>query len=148
MSARYTDPESKFWEKVGDRADPGSCWLWEAALTSSGYGKCKPSKGLRVHSWAAHRVAYMLLIGPIPNDRPHLDHLCRVRNCVNPGHLEPVTLVENLRRGWAQITQCPQGHPYDEINTFRKGNSRACRTCHRDRERIRRRTLHEHGPGK
>lgn len=81
---------SRFWTKV---AITPSCWLWLAATNQNGYGtfshESRPCK--------AHRFAYELLVGPIPEGLV-LDHLCRVRNCVNPSHLEPVTQVENLRR--------------------------------------------------
>jgi len=66
-----------------------SCWLWTGPLNPGGYG----TNGGRL----AHRVVYERLIGQIPAGLT-LDHLCRVRNCVNPQHLEPVTIAENLRR--------------------------------------------------
>ncbi|MDQ1426633.1 MAG: hypothetical protein QOK39_109 [Acidimicrobiaceae bacterium] len=90
-----------------------------------------------------HRWSYEQLVGPIP-DGLVLDHLCRVTACVNPAHLEPVTLAENFRRcdndpGRAQRskTHCPRHHPYDEGNTYfyvskRTGRvARTCRTCNR-----------------
>ena len=106
---------------------------------------------------AAHRFAYEMLVGPIPEGLD-LDHLCRVRHCVNPNHLEPVTRSENLRRGIRPRlpqndrigdknrakTHCPKGHPYDEANTlmhyWKRENSmrRLCRTCHRQGTRVRR----------
>lgn len=86
----------------------------------------------------AHRVAYEMLVGPIP-DGMQLDHLCRNRCCVNPEHLEPVTCRENLMRGTghaarnAAKTHCPQGHPYDDENTgFNKSGGRYCKTCNRE----------------
>lgn len=88
---------------------------------------------LAVH---AHRLAYEAVKGPIPAGL-QIDHLCRVRNCVNPDHLEAVTQQENVRRGRVgentrSKTHCPQGHPYDEANTYRNpAGSRNCRTCHR-----------------
>ena len=79
----------------------------------------------------AHRVAYELQVGPIPVGL-QLDHLCRVRSCVNPAHLEPVTSAENTRRGLrAMKTHCPQGHPYAGENLLiRPTGQRRCRTCH------------------
>ncbi len=114
-----------------------ACWEWEAAKDRHGYGK--------VH-WegrvaAAHRVVYEALIGSIPEGE-QLDHLCRNPACVNPGHLEPVTSRENTRRGRNGIltTDCPQGHPYDTVNTYTDPRGRRhCRTCHREDQRRRRR---------
>ncbi|MFD7016051.1 HNH endonuclease signature motif containing protein [Streptomyces sp. NPDC059928] len=81
-------------------------------------------------------MAYELLVGPIPAGL-HLDHLCRVRRCVNPAHLEAVTCAENLRRGtsFAAVnsakTECVHGHPFDEENTYFSRRQRDCRTCRR-----------------
>lgn len=70
------------------------CWLWNGALIQGGYGRYQRGpKGQ-----PAHRAYYEKLVGPIP-DGLDLDHLCRVRRCVNPSHLEPVTAAENTRRG-------------------------------------------------
>jgi hypothetical protein len=104
-------------------------WLWIAGRHANGYG------GIKVNGryLKAHRVVYELLVGPIP-DGLELDHLCRVRFCVNPSHLEPVTHLENVRRspiGNGAKTHCPQGHLYDEANTYRRRGRRECRTCHR-----------------
>ncbi len=93
----------------------------------------------------AHRFAYELLVGPIP-DGLVIDHLCRVRHCVNPAHMEPVTRWENTLRGGsfsavaARQTHCVNGHPFDEENTHvdRRG-FRRCRAC--NRERLRRRAM-------
>ena len=70
------------------------CWLWTGAATSAGYGRFW-SKGATV---PAHRWAYEHLVGPV-SEGFELDHLCRAPWCVNPGHLEPVTRSENIRRG-------------------------------------------------
>ena len=122
--------EDRFWGST-DKSD--SCWLWTGTLDTCGYGQIK-SKGKTLK---AHRFAYELLVGPIP-DGLQLDHLCRVRNCVNPDHLEPVTQTENVRRGTsfavehAAKTHCPQGHPYEGDNLYiiPTTGSRSCKACH------------------
>lgn len=84
-------PEQRFWAKV-QKTD--SCWLWQGARTPKGYGQFAPH---RSHVYA-HRYSYELENGPIA-DRMTVDHLCRVRNCVRPDHMEIVTRGENARRG-------------------------------------------------
>lgn len=83
---------NRFWDKVNFTE---SCWLWEAATTDDGYGSFWVSKKLRP---GAHRYSYVFCVGDIPENLM-LDHLCRVRNCINPDHLEPVTCKENTLRG-------------------------------------------------
>ena len=127
--------EQRFWAKV-DKS--GECWLWTAAIDRNGYGKFRHQGG----AVFAHRVAYELEVGPVP-DGLELDHLCRVPRCVRSDHLEPVTHRDNLLRGAtisarnAAKTHCPQGHPYDEANTkFTRGGWRTCRTCRNLRSRL------------
>lgn len=139
--------ERRFWDKVsiGD-----GCWEWLAGKTGSGYGAISiPNSGQRMIG--AHRYAYELMRGAIPEGL-HIDHLCRNPGCVNPAHLEPVTSAENIRRSRIAVerrgrTHCPQGHPYDEENTYRNPNSgdRACRECGRENCRRRRRRRKEAG---
>jgi HNH endonuclease len=113
--------------------DAAGCWLWTAGRTQGGYGVS--SVGGRTTS--AHRITYQLLVGPIPEGMT-VDHLCRVRNCVNPAHLEPVPHSENLRRGENRNksrTHCPQNHPYDGDNlVVITGGRRGCRACRREAE--------------
>ena len=73
-----------------------TCWLWTAAKQQGGYGMFGAKNTKKVV--AAHRWSYEHFVGPIPKGM-QIDHLCRVRHCVNPAHLEPVTPKENLRRG-------------------------------------------------
>lgn len=130
---------ARFWSRV-DRLDGDfACWPWKGRLQPSGYARFHlPGVG---HGMAAHRFAYELLVGPIP-DGLQLDHLCRVRHCVNPAHLEPVTGFENVHRSPitaatvnARKTHCPQGHPYNEANTLRYRGERICVTCRRRHQR-------------
>ena len=116
------------------RPDLGSCWIWKGRLKTTGYGRVW-TEGRR--SVPAHVAIYKLLVGPIP-DGLFLDHLCRVRACVNPDHLEPVTNRENLLRGNTfvarnvAVTHCPQGHPYAGDNLYvRPNGKRHCRACHK-----------------
>lgn len=120
------DPAERFFEKV-DLNGPDGCWLWTAGTSSDGYGGFMSSTGRVVR---AHRWAYEHLVGSIPEGLD-LDHLCRVRRCVNPAHLEPVTRLENTLRGLGHGSEmhCPHGHPYDDENTYVYAGRRACRTC-------------------
>lgn len=140
-----------FITQVDTTAGPDGCWPWRGYRDANGYGQFgRPPR-------RAHRVAYELMVRPIPEGM-HIDHLCHNddescpggmacphRLCVNPAHLEPVTQRENLLRSRhtlphhnAAKTRCPQGHPYDEANTYKtvtaKGRQRReCRTCRRER---------------
>jgi hypothetical protein len=89
----------RFWRRV-IKAQPDECWLWTGTL-HRGYGHFSVSRGVTKY---AHRIAYELTIGPIP-DGLELDHLCRNKVCVNPQHLEPVTKTENLQRQYATSKQ-------------------------------------------
>lgn len=94
--------EERFWAKV-DKDGPNGCWLYLGALQGKGYGLISVvAKDVK-----AHRFAYESVVGPIP-DGLSLDHLCRNPQCVNPAHLEPVTHLENVRRGDVlKLTPCP-----------------------------------------
>jgi hypothetical protein len=123
-------PEYRFIEKFV--LGPDSCWLWTAETNRGGYGLFRITRKSHV---GAHRFSYQLLVGPIPAGL-QLDHLCRVRNCVNPAHLEPVTPKENYRRGLkgSLYTHCKHGHEMTEDNTIRgnygaRGEYRKCRIC-------------------
>ena len=86
-----------FWARISEDKRYG-CWLWGKPHPMR-YGKLH-CKAAGVRAMPAHRFAWELLRGPIP-DGHEIDHLCRVMACVNPDHLEPVTPSENVRRGWA-----------------------------------------------
>lgn len=95
-----TPPEKRFWIKVS-KGSPDSCWLWTAnhGLKDENYGRfiVNPGPVKDRRCVKAHRYAYELLIGSIP-DNLTLDHLCHETLCVNPAHMELVTYGENARR--------------------------------------------------
>lgn len=102
------------------------CWIWPFKIDARGYGKVKYQGRAR----KAHQVVYEHYVGPVP-DGLELDHLCRITDCVNPSHLEPVTHMENIRRRTAAKTHCHKGHEYTAENTYTGGGKRQCRTCQR-----------------
>lgn len=130
----YRDPVQGFFGNIEYNTD--GCWLWMGALDKDGYGYYAAyRKRERVH-----RYSYELLREDIP-DGLVIDHLCRVRSCANPEHLEAVTDVENIMRGNApavlnsQKTHCVHGHELIGINLYiqKKTGKRFCRTCDRRR---------------
>lgn len=139
---RGSAPE-RFWSKVNtngpipeQRPDLGPCWLWTRGM-AKGYGHFSVIGQPHI---GAHVWAYRTMVGPIPNGL-EIDHLCRVRHCVNPTHLEPVTKRENVLRGEgiaaknARQTHCKNGHPFDDENTLHLNCHRRCRICLRQWER-------------
>jgi hypothetical protein len=125
---------------------PGECWLWTGARSDAGYGRVQVRRRfdytVRGRSYSVergvcgylHRAVYELLVGPI-SEGLHIDHLCRQPSCCNPAHLEPVTPLENTRRGVKGTqTHCARGgHPLSGDNVYvhvgKKGTHRTCRTC-------------------
>jgi hypothetical protein len=102
----------------------GDCWIWLGLTDRDGYATRGDRKQL-------HRWFYRFLVGEIVPGM-EIDHLCRVRNCLNPDHLEPVTQAENKRRQGAALTHCKSGHLFDEENTIVRSNgTRNCRACAR-----------------
>lgn len=132
--------EQRFWEKVS-KAE--GCWLWTGGLDTCGYGSFYigiNSDG-KHHEIGAHRQAYIWIKGEIP-DGFTIDHLCRNRACVNPDHLEAISLRDNILRGngraaqQARRTHCPAGHRYDLFNTYvSPSGKRRCRVCKREQAR-------------
>jgi hypothetical protein len=108
------------------------CWLYRGSLDNGGYS-CLRILGKNERG---HRVTWEALYGPVPKEL-HLDHLCRVRHCVNPEHLEPVTMGENVFNrafwpaGFPKLTHCQRGHEMTEDNTYHRpdGRGRQCRVC-------------------
>jgi len=116
-------PRERFFAKV-DVGSAGGCWLWTGYVSANGYGWFRT--GRRLH--AAHRWLFEIERG-IVAPWLDLDHLCRVRNCVNPDHLEPVTRSENNRRGYVSRGRadfCPYGHP-------REVAGKQCSQCQREK---------------
>lgn len=121
----------RFWSKV---AKTETCWLWTASLDGSGYGQFFTRVEGQRKSNRAHRLAYELVVGPIPEGLV-LDHLCRNPKCVNPEHLEPVTDRENILRGTglsarrARQVLCAEGrHRLDDFPRQASGQ-RSCLAC-------------------
>ncbi len=135
-------------ERLASRivVDDAGCWLWQAGRNNSGYGKVSWLGGYK----STHRVTYELLVAAIP-DGLQIDHLCRVRECCNPQHLEPVTPGENSRRSpfykggkprppksdrvRGRDNHCGRGHELTDDNVYVIGVRRRCRTCHINRQR-------------
>lgn len=130
---------TRFWDKVDKngpvpeaRPELGPCWIWTAGLSDKGYGKFGDDRQQAV---GAHLWAYKEFVGPVP-DGFHLDHLCRVRRCVNfERHLEPVPARVNTMRGeapnivLAKLGLCSQGHPLTRRQTGARAGRSECRTC-------------------
>ena len=129
MGGRPIPPVELFERHAFPEPNSG-CWLWAGPCYSNGYGD------LRKNKWhmLAHRWSYEHFIGPIPEGLD-LDHLCRVRSCVNPAHLEPVTRRINLLRGdtiparFAARTHCLNGHELIPENFRKNARGRECRLC-------------------
>ena len=133
------------WERVEEKINknhPSGCWLWTASLDGKGYGQIQIGTHKNQKLGRSHRIVYEFYKGVIPAGLD-LDHLCRVRHCVNPDHLEHTTRKENLRRGngaqksrerMLARTQCRNGHVY-ETGSFKivkckgRSTSRLCIAC-------------------
>jgi hypothetical protein len=116
--------------------DEFGCWLWAGSKTASGYAVLRIQENGKSVLRRVHRLLYTELVGAIPADLVP-DHLCRVRHCVNPDHIEPVTQRENTMRGLgparfnAEKTHCDEGHPLSGTNlrVNAKTGQRICKTC-------------------
>lgn len=133
MGNKKNTIEKALWDRI---TVTGFCWLYDGWLDKHGYGYTRfDGKTQR-----AHKLAYQELVGPVPEGKI-LDHLCRIRNCVNPDHLEPVTHKVNLMRGFtparknAEKTHCINGHEFSEANTYFDGIQRYCRACASDKQK-------------
>lgn len=141
--------EDKFWARVEKRG-PDECWPWQGEIRpTTGYGRV----GLGGRRTGAHRMAYELTFGPIPESL-FIDHTCHNadkscpggpgcphRRCVNPGHLEAVPSPVNTARGQTGIhqrsrTHCPHGHALTPDNLVaHSGKGRPVRRCKLCRKR-------------
>lgn len=120
-----------FYKNVMPVTESG-CWLWTAGCGSSGYGLYWNK--LEQKNVLAHRFSYAHFKGPIPSER-YPDHLCMVKCCVNPTHLEAVTCSENIKRSWRARakTHCKWGHLLSGPNLVINGRGhRVCCTCRRE----------------
>lgn len=125
--------EEKYLTRFDAKVDKtGDCWLWTGTRIDAGYGVVHRN-GKRLY---AHRVAYEDAIGPIPVGLV-IDHLCRVKRCVRPEHLEPVTQAENVRRGIGPTavnsgkTYCIRNHALFGSNLYviQATGYRQCKKC-------------------
>lgn len=120
-------------ERLNSRIEViGDCWLWTGKLDKDGYPMQMKVDGKMLRP---HRIMYAMHKGEIPKGLT-LDHLCRVRKCVNPDHLEAVTSRINTQRGErATATHCKNGHEFTGFNLVKIWNStdqrwsRRCREC-------------------
>lgn len=123
----YRPEAERFWEKVAE--DENGCWLWTAGKNAAGYG----AFGVRDKVVRAHRWAYEQMVAEIPEGLV-LDHLCRVRHCVNPYHCDPVTDLVNSRRGARWLETCARGHDMSQATLYPTdyGFSRRCNECRKE----------------
>lgn len=141
----FANPRMSTEERALSNIDAdGDCWLWQGAIGVGGYGYFahqQPGRG-RINS-RAHRYIYELLVRRLTEDE-QIDHLCRVRHCVNPDHLEPVSAKENIARSYGVARQlrerrfCSEGHEFNAENTAKDGRGRRCRPCRNQNQRLRR----------
>jgi hypothetical protein len=111
----------------------GDCWLWQRRLSHDGYGQVQCFVNGRSMKTMAHRVAWMAYRSEIPAGL-QIDHLCRVRACCNPWHLEPVTNRVNSLRGAGRPRGCTRhghenGYHWYDSDGFSQW---ICRICGRE----------------
>lgn len=156
MAKSQRTPEERFWSKVRKSDAPDGCWMWMGGKTKGGYGVFRVGSildGTR-RQIGAHVFACELAHGPLKlGEEAH--HVCRNHACVRGDHLEPRARVDHLAEhssdliehgkraashpnfvgasalARSRLTSCQQGHPFDEVNTYRdkKTGERGCRSC-------------------
>lgn len=111
----------KFISYIKFDANDQGCWFWMGARNKNGYGRCSANSQKNKY---AHRVSYASFVCKIPLGY-EVDHICKIRYCVNPDHLEIVDRTENVRRqyGWVKgndgVYTCKRGHRLTEDNLLR-----------------------------
>lgn len=151
---KLNDLDPRFWSYVDQSGGPDACWPWMRSVDRQGYGR----QVVDGHGWGAHRIAWTLTRGPIPDGLVTCHH-CDNPPCCNPAHLFVGTQRENLAdmkrkgRSTASRTHCKHGHEFTPENTYlwrapadsrsaslyRATTIRMCKTCMRIRDRARRR---------
>lgn len=132
--------EARFFSHVSLASN--TCWIWGAKRNPDGYGQfhIRDTDG-KWRLYGAHRVSYTIAHGPIPEGMV-IDHLCRNRSCVNPGHLEAVTIQVNTARGCSAVAaaaaswaegRCRNGHDLAKVGIHKSGKAWTCAQCGRDR---------------
>lgn len=138
MELRHLTLEERFWHYT-DQNGPLGCWIWKGSLSRYGYGEVF----LNGKRFRAHRISYRIRHGKLPAEGV-LDHICRVRHCVNPDHLRVMTIGQNVLIGISppaqnlRKTHCSRGHEFTEENTHLSPRGwRYCRACNRITKRER-----------
>lgn len=132
MAPTPRPPFDRLMAEVSKPDGETGCWFSGLRPDSKGYAQVSDSSSGQVRMLRGHLVTYEEIVGPIP-DGLELDHLCRVRACINPSHMEPVTHRENTMRGEsaatvaAARTHCPSGHEYTGVRD--RNGKRYCPTC-------------------
>jgi len=130
--------EQRFLFYVDKTSSPTGCWLWTAGMQGP-YGRF----AVKGRNFLVHRWAWENWKSSIPEGLT-VDHLCFTTTCVNVDHMEVVTRRSPAAMARRALTHCPRNHPYDEANTLvLKSGSRACRKCHGDKTRERRKHGHQ-----
>lgn len=120
---------ARVWGRLLPNPETG-CWIWQGCVLSGGYGQLRSGE----KRFFVHRFMFEAFNGPIL-DGLVIDHLCEVKLCANPAHLEAVTAAENTRRHFLVRhlrTHCPRGHEITDDNVYVMGGYRRCKVCHKE----------------